>query len=311
MIHKIVWPVCPVNAEVYAAIASIFRESRDYSKLLPHDRDRITQLANDINAEERAHARAHAPTHSGNNQSDSSAVYDRIIVPVEQIMAIRNVILKDKIIKNYKRMNQIIPKIVKKYESGEDIIKLSRSFDFPPMNLLRGIFLFRGMDPQRVYSVFANKTDPSKLLSTRDLKQYWEAEQNDAESTFNQQIAARIAEENEALFVSFLTRAGISLTTQAKLVAEQMKEHGRAIATPDVLFNDEVFINGNLIKWIDYKDYIGTNVNFLYRSNLEQVNRYEKIWGPGALCYHRSFVEGLTISSAMLLDTSAMNLKFK
>lgn len=92
---------------------------------------------------------------------------------------------------------------------------------------------------------------------------------------------------------------------------EQVEKFGRAVITPDLLFLDEVYINGVRVHWIDYKDYIGTKIHFLFSSNSGQSGKYTEKWGTGALCYHRGYVEGLVIPGASLLDARSLPVEFE
>lgn len=226
---------------------------------------------------------------------------------IKQVTAIRKIVVKDKIMRGYGRMNAHIAHMSRLYAKN-DILTLSMTKNFPPLNLLRGILLHRGIPPSKVYSVFANKTDPAEILSGRDLEQFKIAEEHDAESTFNQRMITAVAADNEIRVVNFFKSQGIGMKTQDDLVAEQVAEHGRAVITPDILFTDEVIINGRRVHWIDYKDYVGTPIKFLAESNLSQAARYVTKWGPGVMLYHYGFVEGFTIPDTQLLDMDGVKV---
>jgi hypothetical protein len=285
-IYNITWVNKPMDSRVYDKISRWFKKSTDYG---PTDQKKLNAIKDIL---------TRANKEFGTN------------VTIDQVLSVRNIIIKDKIIKNYSRMNRNIVKISKDYDAGHDIVTLSAIYDFPPLNLLRGIFIHRGFNVAKLYSVFANKSDPSVILKGRDLQQYKIAERNDAESTFNQQKIAKIAADNEINFINFFKSIGINLLTQDDLSESQTKQYGRAVITPDLLFVDEVYINGHRVTWIDYKDYIGTRVHFLFSSNSNQANKYKEKWGDGALCYHRGYVEGLVIPGAMLLDARSLPTSF-
>lgn len=284
-VFHITWTNKPIDVEVYKHIHKWVRSSTDYSQFNAKKIMRLRAFVNDLN-----------------NTYGSD-------VTIECAISIRNIILKDKIIKGYSRMNSRIINISQQYKKGTEIMQLSHEHDFPPLNLLRGIFLHGGYKASEVYAVFANKEDPQKLLHGRDLSQYKIALSNDAESTFNIQKVAKIGADNEESFVKFFQDAGIGLKTQDELTREQIEQHGRAVVTPDILFTSRVFINNIEVKWIDYKDYVGTTIHFLYSSNAEQANRYVTKWGPGALCYHHGFINDLKIPSTMLLDARPLSIK--
>jgi hypothetical protein len=273
--YEITWVCRPIPADVYKKLRNYFTTT-GYGPATTAETRKISSLA------------AECGIHSA------------------QVLSIRNITIKDRIIKGHARMNAIIDKLTAEYNAGADIVVLSRRYDFPPQGLLRGILLRRGIAPAVVYGLFTYRIKPETILPARDTEQFYSAELNDANSTFNQDMAAERAAAAENGFVKFLRDAGIPLRTQEDLAREQIADHGRAVNTPDVFFDANVVINGNPVKWIDYKDYVGTNVSFLYKSNREQAGRYHAAWGPGAMCYGGSFVEGLAIPGAIMLDGGAI-----
>lgn len=277
--HDITWINNPLDAAAYTKIVHWIKSTADWSLKGP-DSPAIVKFTAEIN-----HATGSTVTAS-------------------QVVACRNILLKQKIIHGYTRVNMQIPKIAAEYAKSS-ILALSTRYDFPPLSLLRGILITRGYNESALYKIFANKTEPD-ILAKRDLAQFQLATRNDAESTFNQQMAAKVAADNENTVVAFMRSLGIHCKTQDDLTAVQMELYGRPVLTPDILFIDQVWINGTRVHWIDYKDYIGTNVGFLYKSNSKQAAKYAAEWGPGAMCYHRGYVSGLEIPKAILLDATAL-----
>lgn len=286
--HNIKWISHSIDPRAYSDIVRWVRDSNDYSPTTSDTLISIGKLTAQVNKKYGSE------------------------ISVDQATSIRHIILKDKIIRGYGRMNIRMAKMAAEYDrSSGDILALSAKYDFPPLNLLRGIFLHKNMPSGSIYSVFANKEDPAKLLSGRDLQQYHSAERNDAESTFNQRLVASIADENERAVTEYFRTLDIDLVDQDHLVEEQTKLYGRAVLTPDILFVDPVVINGVSIKWIDYKDYIGTSTSFLYKSNSAQAAKYHAKWGMGALCFHRSFVSNLNIPGAILVDARSLPINLR
>jgi hypothetical protein len=282
-VFNIHWINKPVNINIYEKIVRWVRRSTDYSNFNKKKQKKFFNLLNEFN-----------------NDKD---------VSLDQALSIRNIALKDKLISNHVRMNSNISNISRLYDNY-DIIKLSRSFDFPPLNLLKGIFLFRGYNSSEIYDVFGGRLDVKKVLRGRDLSQFHLALKNDAECYIDQKKNAEIAAKNEEKFIELFVNLGIKLKTQAELSEEQVKKYGRAVNTPDLLFLDIVYINDKLTKWIDFKDYLGTNIKFLYKSNSNQTTRYVAEWGPGALCYSYGFVENLMFYSTQLLDGNSLPIEF-
>lgn len=280
------WKTTPINHDVFRAIVAMVNASTDYSAPTPGKLTRWQEILTDLNEKYTAST------------------------DITQFISIRNIVLKAKIIKGYHRMRKLISKIAGEYEAGGDILELSHKYDFPPLNLLRGILLLR-IPANKLYDVFSGKTTPSVILSGRDLIQFKSAEIHDAESVFNQQMITEIAAHNENQVVEYFRKLGIKLSTQEELTIEQTESQGRAVATPDILFLDEVHINGVGTHWIDYKDYTGTGVRFLYNSNAEQAARYVAKWGSGAFCYHKSFVDGVSFPKTILLDGRTLPITYR
>lgn len=287
-IFEINWTVRPVMRWIADKIIFWVQKSTNYAAMTEQKIGRLQEIVDNI------------------CRSLPGAGFD-----IDQAIAIAHIAVKEKIIKNYSRMNTMIAKIALEYAAGADILDISDKYDFPPLNLLRGILIHRGFVTSEVYRVFANKDKPETLLSGRDLEQYIRAEANDAESTFNQQATAKIAADNEFAVVDFFQSLGIRLATQDQLVKEQTEKYGHAILTPDILFLDTVFINGSRVNWIDYKDYIGTKVRFLFTSNRDQAAKYVNQWGSGAMCYHRSFVANVRFPKTILLDAGTLPITLK
>jgi hypothetical protein len=281
--HHITWINKPIPTTEYVKVMQIVKESKDYSV---QGAEKIIELC------------------SGTSTVPAT-ITDSYSTPLrrEQYVSLRNVLLKGKIISNYYRMSTIISAAAAKYAKHFGILELSSIYDFPPLNLLRGIFLARGDDPKKVYKWFTSRTTAD--MQPRDATQYKIAAENDAESLFNVLRIAEIAAQNEAIFVQMFTKLGIKYRTQDELTKDQLKIYGRAISTPDILFLDRVFINDVEVHWIDYKDYAGTSVNFIHQGNKRQVMKYTSEWGPGAICYRWSFIDGLDLRGAIALDGTA------
>ena len=92
------------------------------------------------------------------------------------------------------------------------------------------------------------------------------------------------------------------LTRTAQLVARQTRKYGRAIITPDILFLDHVFIDGIQIYWIDVKDMICSDVQFIYASAKKQAAKYHDKWGIGAIVYMHGIVDKIEIPGAIICD---------
>ena len=295
------WGARPVQSVVFCEIADMVNKSTDYGvfnqrKLMAFMRELKLRLA-----------RATPGVASPRDTIPASTIR---IPDKWQVISIRANLLKSKIIRNYQRMNAMIDKLSAEYSAGTDICKLGAKYDFPPLNLLRGIFLHNKYSPESIYGVFVNGRPAQEILHGRDLAQFRQACRCDAESKFNQEKVAEEACENEMRFVRFLLDMGIKLKTQDELTAEQIEKFGRPIITPDVLFISAVYVNGRRIYWMDFKNYVGAPIDFIYKSCAAQAKKYSAEWGPGAFCFAWSFVEGLEFDGAMVLDGTRLPISF-
>ncbi len=210
-------------------------------------------------------------------------------VPVDAINSIRGNAIKAKIIAGYGRQAKMLPRLTAEY-ARDGILAVAARWDFPPLNLLRNILTAGGQYSGRdLRGIFTGSAPPS-ALSAYDREQFDLAAQNDI--MIGDAACAEAAQSAEDTFADKLRELGFSIKTQAELTEEQMRDHGRAVITPDILFTEHVIINGARVHWIDFKNYVATDIKFLKLSNAKQAARYTAQWGPGAICYSYA-VEGV------------------
>lgn len=286
-IYRITWQSRPIVTRAYIKIRNLIMRSSDYGIITEKEKSVTKKILEKINL------------HYKSN------------VTIAQYISIRNVIIKQKIIQNHHILASKIDDVRDEYNRGVDIVKLSRKYDFPPSNLLKNILLANGLCKDKISAIFRNKLDPVKYLSGRDMEQFEYAENNDVNSVSNQVVGAKVAFDNETLAVNYFRDIGIKCKTQYDLADEQMEQYGKVIITPDILFIDPVYINGTRIYWVDYKNYVGTDIKFIYGSNNEQAKKYNKKFGPGAMCYRHSFVDNVMIPQTMLLSADAIDVAYR
>lgn len=214
--------------------------------------------------------------------------------------------VKVKTIRNHAYISNIAASIANEYVMLPDIVRLSQKYDFPPVALLHMILVHmpERYTPKSLATSFSYPYRRAPGFSERDALQFDAAVAADHITTINPLEVAATAQAHEDEFVAYIKGLGIPLRTQAELVAEQTRKYGRAVVTPDILFDAHVTINGSRVHWIDYKSYIGTTAPFLCKSTAEQAKKYNKEWGPGAIAYRGSFITTLSYQHAILLDVS-------
>ena len=81
----------------------------------------------------------------------------------------------------------------------------------------------------------------------------------------------------------------IKFKTEKILIKEQTEKYGRPILTPDFLILNELFINNKKINWIDAKNYFGANTILIKKTINNQINKYNKEFGPGAIIFNLGY----------------------
>ena len=94
-VYHFTWINAPMSVGVYNDIIALVKKSSDYA---PVDKKRMAAFATALDGINKKHAVA----------TDQPTTLD-------QMLSLRNIVLKDKIIKNHSRMNQLIGKISKLY----------------------------------------------------------------------------------------------------------------------------------------------------------------------------------------------------
>lgn len=221
--------------------------------------------------------------------------------------SLRNSIIKTYIINNIRKIQKNIKKISLDYRNGMSILDVSAKWKFPPLNILRSILIHEGGNESELFRVFSKNIEPEKYLVGHDYSQYIIAAAADGESAFDSELIAQIAKYNENQIVSYFV-SKTEVVTEGQLASKQKAEHGRALFTPDILFEKPIIINGHTIHWIDYKDYAGCPDTYLYKSNVAQAEKYNSVFGSGAIMYHYGYVD-MKIPSTVLLDARSLDVK--
>jgi hypothetical protein len=225
---------------------------------------------------------------------------------VEQGLSLRKALMQEKTVYGHHRMMSKSNSFSKRYENGESIMQLSRRFDYPPVAIFRAILTARGWSKVKIRD---SLRAPDKRLNERDAEEFRTAEEKDRVTNVDQGETAVRADLFEVVVQNYLDKMGIKYRRQEDLLAEQQKEHGRPLNTPDFLIMDELKINGENIAWIDAKNFYGANVSFAKKKTKKQMNRYIDEWGTGAIVYRHGFCDGLHIPAVMMLDVTPLDIE--
>lgn len=178
------------------------------------------------------------------------------------------------------------------------IVAAARAARVPPLSLFKQLLALRGVAPKFINGIISGKNLASDYLSDRDADQLREACASDKSCRDHQLRTAERAADSENELVKFFTERGVLLKTQEELIAE-----GYTTATPDILFETPIVLNGHIVEWLDNKNYTFVPNGPLIRSTKKQAERNMREWGPGGFCYRGICGNTTAVSGAYLFDT--------
>ena len=217
----------------------------------------------------------------------------KINIDKKIILSYRNQYLKNYVIINHKKIANQKTKIIKDY-SKLDILKLSKKYKYPPMGILR--LILKDKYPNVKLSLKnLNEYD------NRDKKQILLAEENDIISNLDQKEQQDKSEKYEEKIAHFLDKKNIEYETQEKLISQQKEEKGYSYATPDFLLKNKIIINNKEIKWLEVKNFYGSDIKFIKKKIQKQIDKYYKIWGFGCVVFRYAFYENLKLNNCLII----------
>jgi hypothetical protein len=223
---------------------------------------------------------------------------------LDQALSLRSALLQQKTVYSHGRLKSKSRELAKHYRAGTSIIELSQRYDFPPMNIFRVVLEAMGWSKKKIKE---SLREPSSMKS-REREEFEAAEAADRVSNVDQSEVQVRADLFEDILADWFEEKGVRLRRQPEMVKQQMADHGRPIRTPDLLFLDHVYINGEPIAWIDAKHFYGADVDFQRKKMRKQMNRYIDEWGSGAIVFRHGFSENLYMPGVLMLDSSQVDL---
>ncbi len=242
---------------------------------------------------------------SNERVNEIGKMVDDLDMTLDQALSLRSALLQQKTVYSHGQLQARGKAIIRLYREGMSIVDLSKKFDFPPMNVFRVVLKEMGWSKSRIKETLRS---PSKFKE-RERNEFKAAEDADRVSNVDQSETHVRADLFEEILADWFENQGVRVRRQGEMVKEQMKEHGRPVNTPDLLFLDHVEINGEPVAWIDAKHFYGADVNFQRKKIVKQSGRYVDSWGQGALVFRHGFCENVHIPGTVLLDCGPLDLE--
>jgi hypothetical protein len=232
----------------------------------------------------------------------NNSKFKKYNINLEQIQSIRSSYIKNKMIKKHPYLMAKSKNIIRDYENKIGILEISQKYDGSPLNIMR-IILSKSNSKEKVKKLFNNP----QLLNAHDKEQFTIAKENDAFALVNQDTIQVHAANFEKQIEQVLIKNKIKYKTQEDLTKEQIITHGKAFSTPDFLIESELLINGSQIKWIDAKNFYGSNTNFVKSKINEQTKKYINNYGNGSIIFNLGFNDSYSNPNILFLSWNSFN----
>jgi hypothetical protein len=190
---------------------------------------------------------------------------------------------------------------------------MSKDMNLPPVSIFRAIIsarlakMYRKKERTRIIKGMVYDCEGESIrefLSDWEFQQMQLAKRNDIVGFAGHDIDWK-EWENEVL--AFLDDHSINY------VAESILRQSDTNSTPDVLVLDDLYINNQLIRWIEVKSYYASglreNEYITKKSLFNQVKRYHSEFGTGAVILKNGFSDRISrkLENTVLLDSGPLS----
>ena len=240
---------------------------------------------------------------------------------VHQGLLIRSQLLKCKVMRTSWKLKDPTEfrNIQTKFEDQQrSLLDLSMEYDIPPVSIIRAVVTDRvnqrlpklpGPERKQIVKSVIGEQDSEHvttfLTTDWELQQLQQAKEFDMAS-YDVESGTPVLWE-EALY-AYLSQLGINFVTE-----ETLREKGRKV-TPDCLILDDLYINGNLVRWIDAKSFYGSGLkeNSHFKNRVKkQIHNYETEYGEsGAFLFRHGFSRNFARDnpSTVFLDCGPLSI---
>jgi len=217
-----------------------------------------------------------------------------------QGVSIRKQLLMKKAMKSAWRLKdeKIMKSICKDFDKQRPILDISLSRDLSPVSLFKSIMASRVLEAYprfsstnrskpagRIVQSIINETDEHHIenfLTNWEFNELKIAKENDI---VGYEGTSTIAEEWEETIYKYLDEQNINYITEDTLKAYGFEEKG----TPDCLLIDNLVLNGQPLRWIEFKSFYGSglkeNAFFTKKAICKQITKYDRTYGKGAMVF--------------------------
>jgi hypothetical protein len=191
--------------------------------------------------------------------------------------------------------------ILKSFNDEENSIsQIAHDTSLPALMILRVLLRAKGLHPRQIQRGILHPESLPAELRCHSI----EASGADYMGPASRALVHEQAKEYEMAVERHLRKMGVLFRTEDDLRAV-CKKGEKLVATPDFLLEDPIRIDSSVIHWIEVKDYFFYFSNPLFGSLKKQVNKYEKLYGSGAVLFGRGMECNSRVpGNVLLLDGS-------
>lgn len=227
----------------------------------------------------------------------------------KQLLIKKSLTNADKL-KNKNVLKRLTKAFVNEHKS---LLEMSRDMNLPPVSIFRAIIsarlakVYRKKERSRIIKGMVyecNRESISEFLSDWEFQQMQLAKRNDIVGFAVHDVDSK-EWENEVF--AFLGDHNINY------VAEDALRKSDTNSTPDCLILDDLYINNQLIRWIEVKGYYASgmreNEYLTKKSLLNQVKKYHSEFGNGAVILKNGFSVKISrkLENTLLLDSGPLS----
>ena len=200
-------------------------------------------------------------------------------ISIGLLKSMKSSIIKNNMIIQYAHLKINNTQIAEEYVKT-NVLNLSKKYSASPINIIRIVFIHRGLNNNEIRKLFFNKDK----MNEYDRKQFELAIEYDNYGFVDEKKVLDMSMGFEYEIEEILKLNNIKYKTQKELTEEQSLE-GRVYSTPDFLILSELYINDSRVHWIDAKNYYGAYNNFVVKKIKKQTEKYVNLYGSGCIIF--------------------------
>ena len=193
-----------------------------------------------------------------------------------------------------------------------DVLAAARKAGCAPLATLRAFATAVGASRHAVAAAGRGETDALGPAFARDPAGWaavFAADLSSRENQLRGRVASAAFEDALAAWAAAHLPLGVSFAREGDMHSAETVSAERASAetlTPDILFSEPVMLGGQLVRWLDAKNYCYYGSPLTIRSLVAQAAKYELAFGPGAFVFRYGVDPAAPALKAALLDGNGL-----